>query len=241
MSEVRRRRNWRNVAVTEEGGEFTVYLDRRAAETPGGNRLTLPTGMLAVRVAGEWDCQKDAVDLRTMPFTCRAGGAIDWLTFHRTEAVNRICEYAAHELLCHRAPERSALSDRQNAAWGPVLQWAGSDLDSPLAAGHGVMPVRQPPRSLENLRLSAAGLPVFSLAPFIDMVTLTGSFLLGLAVVHDRLSPARAWALSCIDEEWQAEHWGRDAEAESAAQAKRSAFISACEFESAARIAPDSA
>ena len=242
MSEFRRRRNWQTAAAVKGGqGGFTVWLDSRAAQTPGGNSLTLPTRRLADRIADEWNGQSDVVDFRTMPFTRLAGGAVDWLACRRSEAVSQICAYAAHELLCHRAPESEPLSERQNAAWGPVLQWAESEFEAPLNTVHGIMPVRQPKRSLENLRRQAAGLTEFTLAAFIDMVTLTGSFLLGLSLIHDRLGPAQAWELSRIDEEWQAERWGRDRDAESAAQAKRDEFMIACEFEAAARILPDSA
>ena len=45
------------------------------------------------------------------------------------------------------------------------------------------------------------------------MTTLTGSVLLALAVARGRLTPAEAWSLAHIDEDFQIEQWGVDTEA----------------------------
>jgi chaperone required for assembly of F1-ATPase len=50
---------------------------------------------------------------------------------------------------------------------------------------------------------------------------------LGLAVSRRALAATEAWELSRIDETWQEEQWGRDAEAEAAAARKREAFLRA--------------
>ena len=51
--------------------------------------------------------------------------------------------------------------------------------------------------------------------------------MLGLAVARGALDAAAAWELSRIDETWQAEHWGLDAEAEAAAARRRADFLRA--------------
>ena len=60
-----------------------------------------------------------------------------------------------------------------------------------------------------------------------DLVTLSGSLVLGLAVARGALAADEGWTLSRIDETWQAEQWGRDAEAEEAAERKRAEFLQA--------------
>ena len=59
---------------------------------------------------------------------------------------------------------------------------------------------------------------------FNDLVTLPGSLILGLAVFDGRLSADEAHALARIDEDHQAEAWGRDDEAEAAASARLDAM-----------------
>ena len=63
----------------------------------------------------------------------------------------------------------------------------------------------------------------FGLIALHELVALSGSLVLGLAVARGALDAAEAWELSRIDETWQAEQWGLDAEAEAAAAARRRA------------------
>ena len=45
------------------------------------------------------------------------------------------------------------------------------------------------------------------------MTSLTGSALLAVAVDAGQISVEQAWAAGHVDEDWQIEHWGQDAEA----------------------------
>jgi chaperone required for assembly of F1-ATPase len=45
------------------------------------------------------------------------------------------------------------------------------------------------------------------------MTTLTGSALLALALSRGALSVEEAWSAAHVDEDWQIEQWGEDAEA----------------------------
>jgi chaperone required for assembly of F1-ATPase len=60
--------------------------------------------------------------------------------------------------------------------------------------------------------------------------SITGSLILGLAVLEGELTPAEAFALSRLDEAYQAEKWGTDQEAQ-----ERAARL-AREMELAARL-----
>ena len=59
------------------------------------------------------------------------------------------------------------------------------------------------------------------------MTTLTGSALLALAVEAGALDSGDAWAAAHVDESWNAEHWGDDAEAAARAAARRRDFDAA--------------
>ena len=89
---------------------------------------------------------------------------------------------------------------------------------------------RQPEASLAALRAAVASEDAFGLVALHDLVALSGSFVLGLAVRRGALDPAEAWELSRVDETWQAEHWGLDSEAEATAAASRQSFLDAARF-----------
>jgi chaperone required for assembly of F1-ATPase len=88
----------------------------------------------------------------------------------------------------------------------------------------------QPAGALARLRDEVHALDAFRLAAFHDLVSLSGSLVLGFAVARARLSAAEAWDLSVIDEAWQAEQWGEDDEATAQAEIRREAFLHARRF-----------
>ena len=59
------------------------------------------------------------------------------------------------------------------------------------------------------------------------MTTLTGSALLALAVARGFLSPEAAWQVAHLDEDFQAERWGVDAEAQARREARWREFEAA--------------
>jgi chaperone required for assembly of F1-ATPase len=60
------------------------------------------------------------------------------------------------------------------------------------------------------------------------MTTLTGSALLPLAVARGFLSPDAAWRAAHVDEDFEIERWGLDAEAAARREARWREFGAAC-------------
>ena len=118
----------------------------------------------------------------------------------------------------------------QAAEWQPLLDWAALQHDAPLRVTSGIIPVAQDPASLVTLRGLVAALTPFQLAAFHDLVSISGSLILALATTRGHLSPDAAWALSRIDECWQAEEWGEDEDATAQAERKQRDFLAACAF-----------
>jgi chaperone required for assembly of F1-ATPase len=163
--------------------------------------------------------------------------AIDRIAPNPGPVVGEIARYGESDLLCYRVAAPEALRLRQEAGWNPPLAWAAETLGAPLVTAEGVLHVPQPTASLDALHAAVAACDAFALTALHELVTLSGSLVLGLAVTRRALEPGRAWALSRIDEDWQAEFWGRDAEAEALAGLRRR------DFDRAARLldllAPD--
>jgi chaperone required for assembly of F1-ATPase len=60
-----------------------------------------------------------------------------------------------------------------------------------------------------------------------DLVSISGSLVIGLAVSRGRLGAGAAWAASRIDEDWNIAEWGEDAEAAGVAARRRADFLNA--------------
>ncbi|MFT5743419.1 MAG: chaperone required for assembly of F1-ATPase [Paracoccaceae bacterium] len=230
MSDWTAKRFWTDVAVTETERGFGIALDGRPVKTPAKAPLVVPTRALAEQIAAEWGAVEKTVNPEVMPFTRSANAAIDKVATQHAEVVHLLAEYGGSDLLCYRATTPAELVAIQVQGWDPVLQWATDDLGAPLTTGQGIAPIAQPQASLDRLAEIVMQQDVFSLTGFHDLVSMSGSLILALAVQAGRLDPAQAWDLSRIDEDWQISQWGADDEASATAERKRTAFLHAHSF-----------
>ena len=224
------KRFWTAAEVVPAAGGFEVRLDGRPVRTPGKSPLILPTKTLAEAVAAEWDAQEGTIRPDTMPATRTANSAIEKVAPQMGAVADYLAEYGETDLLCYRAAEPEELVRRQALAWDPWLDWAAEVHGARLVAVTGVMPRAQDPAALAALRRALGRYDAFALAALHDLVTLPGSLILGLAAAEGAAPSEALWQASRVDEDYQAELWGRDDEAEAAARRKAEAFSNAKRF-----------
>lgn len=214
------------VAGTAEG--FAVRLDGKPVRTPGRAVLALPTRTAAELVAAEFAAQDETINPVTMPALRLVNSAIDGVAEDVEAVLDDIVRFSGSDLVCYRAGTPAALVSRQAGAWDPVLAWAHSALGARFYLAEGVVHVEQPAEALESVRrwLRQRREP-FRLAALHVLTTLTGSALLALAVEGEALSADAAWAAAHVDEDWNAEQWGTDAEALARNAARRRDFDAA--------------
>lgn len=213
MSGWKAKRFWKTATVQECPGGFEVRLDARPVKTPAKAALILPSEALARAVAAEWDAQQGQIKPDSMPMTRYANSAIDKLRVQFAEVVEIVAAYGGSDLISYRAPGPEVLVARQAAVWDPLLDWSATALGAPLVQTVGVVPVDQPAASLARLTDHVAGESPFHLAALHDLVAISGSLVIGLAVRKGHLTADQAFAASRIDEHYQAEIWGQDEEA----------------------------
>ncbi len=212
----------------EKDGRFALLLDGRQARTPSRDPLTAKSRALMEMVAAEWARQGDLLRPADMPLTRLLNAALHGVQRTMSETRAEILKYAGSDLLCYRAEEPEALVRRQAEGFDPVLRWATEALGAHFRLSAGVRHVEQPRVAIEAIR---AAVEVFddpiALAGLSVMTTLTGSALLALAVARRRLPADEAWRLAHVDEDFQAERWGADAEAAARREARWREFEAA--------------
>jgi chaperone required for assembly of F1-ATPase len=224
------KRFWKEttVAATEDG--FTVLLDGRNVRTPAKALLVVPSEALADEIRHEWDSQEEGVNPETMPYTRGANAAIDKVSVQHAEVADMLAAYGDCDLLCYRADSPHELVTRQAEAWDPVLKWVCERYDAPLDVRTGVIHAAQPVESAQNLSQQVHKLTNFELSAFHDLVALSGSLGLALAVAEGWKTPEAGWLLSRIDEDYQIEQWGEDEEASDLIAIKKDSFLRAAHF-----------
>lgn len=230
MSAWKAKRFWKQAVAEACDGGFTVKLDGRAVKTPARRALVLPSLAMAQAVAAEWDAQQGLVKPDTMPVTRAANSALDKLAEQFAEVADLLAAYGASDLLCYRATGPAELIARQAAAWDPLLDWSATALDAPLLSTQGVIHIAQPEASIARLTALVQGFTPFQLAAVHDLIAISGSLVLALAVTRGRISVEQAWDLSRIDETWQNELWGVDDDAAAQESLKRQALFEAARF-----------
>ncbi|HEY3797360.1 MAG TPA: ATP12 family protein [Caulobacteraceae bacterium] len=212
----RRRRFYKAVEVTQADDGWSPTLDGRTPRSPQGQPLVLPTETLARLAAAEWDAQDPEINPDTMPVTRLAWAA---LSLGASDAADRIAEYAGSDLLCYFAERPASLVARQQAEWGPLLEWAETALGVDFRRAVGVQHIAQRADTIAAVRATVAAEEPFALTGLVVATALFGSAILALALRRARIDGAGAYALSRLDESFQEERWGVDAEA--AARAAR--------------------
>ena len=238
MSDWKPRRFRQAASVEPVAAGFAIRLDGKQARTPARAPLEVPTRALAEAIAAEWEAQEKHVDPRTMPCTRTANAAIDKVAAQRAEVADMLAGYGDSDLLCYRAESPVELVARQAGAWDPALDWAAEALGARLAAHAGVMHRAQDPVALDRLAGMVHAMSPFELAAFHDLVLLSGSLVLAFAVAAGWRDADSIWSLSRLEEDWQQEQWGEDAEAAEAAARRRADFLQAARFLDLARNAP---
>jgi len=83
---------------------------------------------------------------------------------------------------------------------------------------------------VRGVGMHVASRDAFQLAGLSPLVTISGSLLIALALAEQAIGLETAWAAATLDEAWQAEQWGQDAEAQAALEARRRDFAAAHRF-----------
>ncbi|MFN3725058.1 MAG: ATP12 family chaperone protein [Allosphingosinicella sp.] len=224
------KRFYKQVTVAPEGPGFALRLDERGVKTPARAGLVVPSAALADAIAQEWQAQGEEIDPRTMPLTGLANAAIDRVAPDAQAFAARLAEYAESDLLCYRAENPDTLVARQAERWDPILAWARQRFDIELAVVCGIMHRKQSDAAVQQLARAVAARDPFELAGLSPLVTVSGSLVIALALAEGAIDLDQAWDAASLDEKWQLEQWGEDAEASAALDARRRDFKAGARF-----------
>ena len=206
------KRFYKHAGVTETPDGFGVALDGKPVSTPAKRPLGVPTRALAEAIAEEWRAQGETVDPKRLPLTRLASIALDRVAPRREAVVAEVAKYAGTDLVCYRAEQPPELAERQHAAWQPLIDWARLRFDAPLTATASILPVAQPTASLKAFEAAIASYDTHRLAALHLATAACGSLVVALGLIEGRIDAEAAFASAELDESYEIERWGEDAE-----------------------------
>ena len=214
-SSERHKRFYATADIAPADGGYAVTLDGRTPRSPEGAALVLPTAGLAQLVAEEWAGQGEEIEPATMPATRLAWTAIVYAAdpAARAAAAARMGAFANADVLCYFAEAPAPLVRRQEQQWSPMIAWAEDALQVRFIRARGVVHQPQPEATIARIEALATAEDAATLSALAAAAALYGSVILAFALRHGELTGEEALNRSRVDEIFQEEQWGVDAEA----------------------------
>ena len=224
------KRFWKSASVAPHAEGWRVTLDGRVIKSQGGRPQIVPSRALAEALAAEWDAQAAEIDPAMFVLRDMADYAIDVIAAEPAETAATLLGFASTDTLCYRGEPGHALTRRQDLEWEPLLTQTEARLNIGFVRVAGIIHQPQPPETLARLAAELAALDPFHLAALHTLTSLSASLVIGLAALAPDADLPHLWNAACLEEDWQAEFWGRDEEAEARRERRRLAFFAAARF-----------
>ncbi len=229
------KRFYKEAKAAPVAGGWQVQLDGRGVKTATGQPQVVPSEALANALAAEWAAQEEMIVPASFVLRDMADYAIDVVAPDPAALRTSLLRYAETDTLCYRADPGEALYRRQLERWEPLLAAAEARHGVQFNRISGIIHQPQPPETLERLGEYLATLDPVALAALNTLTSLSASLVIGLAALEPDADAGALWIAAELEEEWQAEQWGRDAEAEERRARRAAAFADAARFAALAR------
>lgn len=191
-------------------GGFVLTLDGKGVKTPDGREIKAPTEPMAAALAAEWRAQGDNIVPASMPLNQLLITALDRIATQREVIVAELLRFLETELICHfGADEQLVAYQRQH--WQPLHNWVAEKFGVMLPVTFGVQPIR----AVLPTDVFAAHMQRYDdcrLAALSQAVAVSGSLVVGLALVEGRIDAAAALLAAEAEADFQQQKWGFDAE-----------------------------
>ena len=229
------KRFYKDVTIAGTDLGWTISLDGRPLKTQGGQPQVVPSEALAGMMAEEWQGQGDTIDPAAFRFRDMTDYALD-VVARDPEAVRaKVLKFAETDTLCFRADPEDPLWKRQNEVWEPIVTALEQREAIRMPRVSGVIAPSPDRETLHNLVGRLASLDPFALAALEQTTALAASLCIGLATLEEDADGDALWDAANLEEDWQADLWGWDEEAEERRARRKEDFLAAIAFARAAR------
>ena len=224
------KRSYKDVATAKVEGGWQVMLDGRGIKTVKGSAQIVPSEALAKALAAEWDAQGEKLDPATLPMRDMADYAIDIVASDTAALIKKLLSYGDTDTLLYRADPEEPLYARQQEMWEPITSAFETQYGVKLVRVSGIMHRAQNEETPSTLRAALKNKSPFAMAGIEAMASLAASLVIGLEASDPEADALALWQAASLEEDWQAEQWGRDEEAEERRAKRQVDFLKAAEF-----------
>ena len=226
----KKKKFWITTKLKEKESKFGVLLDKNLLKTPKKKNCLISNIILAKDLLKEWSSIQDDINFHNMPVTQICFASLDRKRNEKKILINKLVEYGMTDLLFYRDTSGSELEKLQSKKWDKLLDWTQHEFNLDFKIVNGIMPVKQPTENYNTFINELKKLDCFSLTALNDIVTLSGSLILGLLLLKKKIMSKQAWSLSKVDQDWQRSKWGILPEQLEEDEYKMKKFYISCKF-----------
>lgn len=204
------KRRYARAGFQRHGEGWALLLDDKPVKTPAGLVLVAPTAAMAQALADEWQAQDENIVPSSMPLNQLLVTALDRVATEHGAIVAGLLRFLDTELVCHFGADE-ALVAYQRQHWQPLHNWVTEKFGVMLPVTFGVQPIRAVlPVDIFASHITAYG--DCHLAALSQAVAVSGSLVVGLALVEGHIDAAAALLAAEAEADFQQQKWGFDAE-----------------------------
>ena len=161
---------------------------------------------------------------------------------HRDEIIERMVNFSLTDTLLFGDARRTELSvdsssmeiedliAEERQVWDPIVEWAKKNMDADFKTSESLEVPMENNASLPRLQVFLEKLSDKELAAFYQTGKITKSVLLAAALVKKQITADEAFRAAFLEEIWQADKWGHDAEADQRREVIRQELIDVEKF-----------
>ena len=220
---------WRKVFLKQEKNLGVIFLDDKELKSPKDKKLNLPY-YLSQKVFKEWNEVQEEINPSLMPFYSYSVTAVDRIMNHKNDVIETLKSILRMDTLLYRSENDSELSKLQEKEWQPLLKWLDVNYNCKLTINYELKPLNQKETELLKCINLVNQLDHFSLSGFSHLVSISGSFILGLSFYCKKINSHKVYELALLEELFQSNKWGSDDFANERRENIKKEITEACEF-----------
>ena len=220
---------WRKVSLNKEKNLGIILLDDQELKSPKNKKLNLPY-YLSQKVFDEWNEVQDEINPSLMPFYSYSVTAVDRIMNQRNDVIETLKSILSMDTLLYRSGNDSELSKLQEKEWQPLVKWLDVNYNCKLIINYELKPLNQKESELLKCINLINQLDHFSLSSFSHLVSISGSFILGLSFYFKKINSYKLYELALLEELFQSNKWGSDDFANERRENIKKEITEACEF-----------
>ena len=227
---LKKKKFWSAIKLKKKESKFGILLDKNLLKTPQEKDCLISNIRIAKDLLKEWSSIQDDINFHNMPVTQICFSSLDRKRKEKIILLNKLTEYGMTDLLFYRDISGTELEKLQSKKWDKLLDWTQNEFNIDFKIVNGIMPVEQPKENYNTFFNELEKLDCISLTALSDIVTLSGSLILGLLLLKKKIISKQAWSLAKVDEEWQRSKWGTLPEQVEDDEYKKNKFFISCKL-----------